>query len=337
MNNIAILDNPYSEGVVISTNGVGISSKAAKINDDKKSFQVTKKDRLISNWEKNKPMIQVAPPMEIASEPKDYSNLLSKVGITPVNHAKEANNNGAKKLRVNQIVNGKTSNIYNNSSKVDVIPLKEEKPNIQIEQPVQSEQAKPIVEDRKVPQMMPNISSSRSDIHGRHEHTGEIPVNQIREAVRTNNIGLSRMDRNIGNDFSRDEVKQESNGVDMDLYTSLMQNSTQDDVSKQLQGAKKELSIEKEESRKLAEQYGEAVKELEKLKEEIETKKKMKEQHEKQELNATLNDLEAIKRENLERTSDLSSIRAEISRLEAQKRAMEGNYYDDYRSYGRAA
>ena len=349
MNNIAILDNPYSEGIVVSTNGVGVSSKAAKINDDKKSFPVTKKDRLIANWEKNKPAITTAPPMSITSEPKNYSSVLSKLEITPVNYAKEVTNNGAKKLRVNQIVNGKTTSIYNSSAKIDVTPLpepKKEEPVI-VEQPIVEEKStpieppKPIVEERKTSPLESAIMSSRSDIHGRHEHTGEIPVDLVREAVRNDNpnLGISRMERNIGNEPAREEIKQETNGVDMDLYTSLMQNTGQEDVSKQLQGAKKELSMEKEESRKLAEQYGQAVRELNKLKEEIESKKKMKEQHEKQELSTTLNDLETIKRENLERTSDLSAIRAEISKLEAQKRALEDStdIYSDYRSYGRAS
>ena len=323
MNNIAILDNPYSEGVIISTNGVGISSKAAKINDDKRAFEVTKKDRLVANWEKNKPAPAISDVVKAVSEPKDYSSVLLKAGITPVNYAKEANNNGAKKLRVNQIVNGKTSNIYNNSSKVDVPAIKEEKINDFVPQmPVQNEAStapaiNPVMEEKVVARGEANIPNSRSDIHGRHERTGEIPVDQIREAVRNNSVAsnpspISRVERNE----VREDIKQEANGVDMDLYTSLMQNSNQEDVSKQLQGAKKE----------------------QKLKVEIANKKKMKEQHEKQELSATLNDLEAIKRDNLEKTSDLSSLRAEISRLEAQKRALEdNNIYDDYHSFGRAA
>ena len=335
MNNIAILDNPYSEGVVISTNGVGVSSKAAKLNDDKKSFTVTKKDRLVANWEKGKPAVTEAPPMEITSEPKDYSDLLSKVGITPVNYGQETENNGAKKLRVNQIVIGKASNIYNSSNKVDVPALPEEK-----------KEETPVVEEVKEDKPKDNVVSmeafknSRSDIHGRHGYTGEIPVDDIKEAVRTNNPNLSRVGRSNIADFpTKEEPRQESNAVDMDLYTSLMSSGQEEDVSKQLQGAKKELSIEKAESRKIAEQYGEAVKELEQLKKEVASKKKIKEQRDKQELSDTLNELESVKRERLERTSDLSSIREEISRLEAQRQALEDDsIYDDYRSsYGRGA
>ena len=146
------------------------------------------------------------------------------------------------------------------------------------------------------------------------------------------NPSISRVKRN-----SMVDTRTETKVLDMDAYNKLMHGTEEEDVSRQLQGAKKELSMEKEESRKLAEQYGEAVKELEKLKADIESKKKMKEQQDKQELSATLNDLETLKRENLERTSDLSSIQAEIARLKAEKRAMEENFYDDYRSYGRAA
>ena len=338
MNNIAILDNPYNEGVVISTRGVSVDSKAAKLNN------TTKRPVLVHNWEEQKPEVELSQVGTMAVAPKDYSGLLNNVGITLVNNAVAVNSSGAKKLRVNKIVKSKAKNVYDTSSKVDVIPL----PEVKVEPPVQNPvvEEKPSVEE-KIPQIEIPISSSRSDIHGRHEKTGEIPVDEIRAALR-NEIETgerpvmqsTRMDRNtaINNEVpAKEEEKKESKAGDIDLYTSLMHNGEQDDVSKQLQGAKKELSIEKEESRKLAEQYGEAVKELEKLKEEIESTKKIKEQKDKQELSATLNDLETIKKENLERTSDLSSIRAEISRLEAQKQAMEESLYEDYRSYGRAA
>ena len=332
MNNIAILDNPYSEGVVISSRGVSVDSKAAKLNN------TTKRPVLVKNWENQRPNEEYSKVSTTVAGPKDYSSLLNNVGITIVNNALVANNNGAKKLRVNKIVNEKAKSIYNNSSKVDVIPL----PEVKVEMPVQPSPVveKTPVEEKPLPQVELPISSSRSDIHGRHEKTGEIPVDDIRAALKTEmetgerpTMQPSRMERNAINV----EEKKETKAGDIDLYTSLMHNSEQDDVSKQLQGAKKELSIEKEESRKLAEQYGEAVKELEKLKEEIETKKRIREQHDKQELSATLNDLETIKKENLERTSDLSSIRAEISKLEAQKQAMEESFYEDYRSYGRSA
>ena len=347
MNNVTILDNPFSEGLVITTRGVAVDSKAAKLNNN------TKRPALVKKWEDAK-MNLMSKAVAVKDAVVDYASVLNKIGIKAVNYAKEAVNNGAKKLRVNEVVNSKASNIYNNVEKIEVKAFPEEKkeePVVQVPTPpvmptpsqeMPKEVEKPVMQERPVASMEPNVIGSRSDIHGRHEHTGEIPVDAIREAVRNNNpmmnstSNISRVERNVINDQPREEFKQETNGVDMDLYTSLMQ-TNQDDVSKQLQGAKKELSIEKEESRKLAEQYGEAVKELEKLKEEIESKKKIKEQKDKQELSSTLNDLETIKRENLEKTSDLSAIRAEISKLEAQKRAMEENYYDDYRSFGRAA
>ena len=103
-----------------------------------------------------------------------------------------------------------------------------------------------------------------------------------------------------------------------------------------MQGAREELTIEKEESRKLAEQYGKAVRELEQLKEDIETKKRLKAQQEKRELNETLNNIKTLKEENLAKTSDLSSIQAEIAKLKAEKEAMESVMYDD-RSFGRRA
>ena len=340
MDNIAILDNPYSEGVVISFRGVGIDSKAAKLNNN------TKKPALEKKWDEGK--LKLMSDQLVNNTPKNYDDVLKDKQMTAVNYANEVKLESEKKIRTNEVVPNKLRLINNNCTKIDVIPLPEKESVINASTPevmpmssqtIAKEAEKPVMQEKPIITIEPTVLSSRSDIHGRHEHTGEIPVEAIREAVRNNNPSFnngltSRMERNVV-EPAREE-KQETNAVDMDLYTSLMQN-TQDDVSKQLQGARKELSMEKEEGRKLAEQYGEAVKELEKLKEEIENKKRIKEQHEKQELSSTLNDLETIKRENLEKNSDLSAIRAEISRLEAQKRAMEENYYDDYRSFGRAA
>ena len=51
----------------------------------------------------------------------------------------------------------------------------------------------------------------------------------------------------------------------------------------------------------------------------------------------TLKNIENIQKENLERTSDLTSIRSEIERLRAEKQAMEESMYEDTRSYGRGA
>ena len=161
MNNTTILDNPYSEGVIISTNGVGVSSKAAKINDDKKNFPITKKDRLVANWEKNKPAITVAPSMEITSEPKDYSDFSAKEGITYVNHAIEATKTGDRKLRTNAIVVDNARKVRDNSKKVDVIPLPEEKKEAPQVTPAPvapiAPPEKPVVEERKPLSMEPTI------------------------------------------------------------------------------------------------------------------------------------------------------------------------------------
>ena len=297
-------------------------AKIAKLNN------ATKRPILVKNWEDNMPkeVVSVATPVV-----RDYGSLLDNVGITAVNYAPIANNSGAKKLRVNKIVNEKASKIYGSVSKVDVIAEKQEMPVPQVEE-------KPQININN--SLEPNVVNTREDVHGRHEHTGEIPVDAIKEAVNSdvsvvnNNPPISRMERNA----MVNEVRNDSKAGDMDLYNNLLHNVGQeDDVSKQLQGARNQLSIEKAESRKLAEQYGEAVKELEKLKEDIETTKKVKEQQVKQELSNTLKDIETLQKENLERTSDLTSIQSEIARLKAEKRAMEENVYEESRSFGRAA
>ena len=324
--NYTFIENPYKdENSVVTTRGVMTDAKIAKLNN------VTKRPAIVKNWEDNRPQ----PVVSLISTPetKDYSSLLNTVGITIVNHAKEADNSGAKKLRVNKIVNEKAINIYDNSEKIDMVPEKvavpkeEKKEEVKVENPLE-----------------PNIFSSREDVHGRHERTGEIPVDAIKEAVKNDKPPvssdiLSRSERNA-NIMINDQSK-ESKAGDMDLYNNLLHNVSvgqNEDVSRQLQGARNQLSIEQEESKKLAYQYGEAVKELAKLKEDIENTKKQQEQQVKEELSITLKNIESLQKENLERTSDLTSIQSEIAKLKAEKRAMEESFYEDnHSSYGRAA
>ena len=318
--NYTFVDNPWiDEKSIVITRGVVTDAKVAKLNN------ATKRPAIVKHWEDNKPQLQISlmnPPSK-----KDYNLLLANIGIKAVNHVHVAENFGAKKLRVNKIVNEKAMSIYDNSEKVDIIP---EKPKEEVN------------EVKKESPLEPNIISYE-EVRGRHEHTGEIPVDAIKEAVKSEKppvsrevpIMTSRAERNAN--IMNEQVKETKAG-DMDLYNNLLHNATQEeDVSRQLQGARNQLSIEKEESKKLAEQYGEAVKELAKLKEDIEVAKKQQEQQAKEELSITLKSIESLQKENLERTSDLTSIQSEIARLKAEKRAMEENFYKESRSYGRAA
>ncbi len=310
--NYTIIENPYKdESTVIATRGVMTDAKVAKLNNEKK------KPALVKHWEELKPQMEVPTVLEAA--PKDYNALLENVGIKVVNYATSAANSGAKKLRVNKIVNEKARNVFENSPKIDVVA----KP---------AEVKEEIKEEIKVENVLePNIVETNTDVRGRHEKTGEIPLSEIKEALIndtpvTQTTFASRVERNTP--VEKTEAKPEKAG-DMDLYNNLLHNaSVTDDVSRQLQGARNQLSIEKEESRKLAEQYGEAVKELEKLKEEVEVTKKQKEQKAKEELSITLKSIENLQKENLERTSDLTSIQSEIARLKAEKQAMEASNFE---------
>ena len=342
MDNVTILANPGDENIDISTRGVTVDAKAAKLNNK------VKRPVLVENWQEKITKIDMQPSVSI--NPQKYVDLIRKLDITTYFLTKETSREGAKKLRVNKIVNTKTSNVWKNSPRIEVPVVQQEvKLEPQSLQNVEStliDTQKPVIEARVTPVMESSVQNSRLDIHGRHERTGEIPVNNIREAVRNDNpriespvSNISRMERNTSSmDMPlKDEIKQEPSAVDMDLYTNLMKNNGQDDVSRQLQGARRELSKEKEASKKLAEQYSEAVKELKILKDELETKKKERIQRDKKELSETLNNIETLKRENLDRTSDLSSIRAEIERLKAENDALGNDFYDSYHSYGRAA
>ena len=314
--NYTVIENPYQdESSVINTRGVMTDAKVAKLNNAKK------KPALISHWESLRPQVVVSVVED--NTPKDYSTLLGNIGITLVNYASDVSNSGAKKLRVNKIVNEKARKIFNDSIKQDVV----------VETPKEEIKAEIKEETAFVPNVVDTISD---DVRGRHEKTGEIPLNEIKEVlindapVTTDTQAFaSRIEKNAPVEAAKTETKQESKAGDMDLYNNLLHSVSQgDDVSRQLQGARNQLSIEKEENRKLAEQYGEAVKELEKLREDIEVTKKAKEQKAKEELSITLKSIENLQKENLERTSDLTSIQSEIAKLKAEKQAMEANDFE---------
>ncbi len=329
--NIAITGNPYVENqVTILTRGVMTDAKVAKLNN------TLKRPVLVANWEKGRPS-NVTTNAEVTKEEtvKNYDELLSRIGICAVNYTKEAESTGAKKLRVNKIVNTKTSNIYAHVNREDVVSL--------VETP--KEEVQTLINQINVVEPKEEVEIAKpheEDAHGRHERTGEIPVEDVHEAIANTNpgnpIGMpSRVERNATLNKDESITKQETKAGDMDLYNNLLHNVKGEDVSRQLQGAREELLNEREESKKLAEQYGKAVRELEELKEEIANKRKMKIQQEKRELSETLNNIETLKRENLERTSDLSSIQAEIARLKSERQAMESSIYSESRSFGRAA
>ena len=334
--NIQFTSNPYSSSnVEVISRGVMTDAKVAKLNN------MTKRPTLVANWEKGRPAITATTMVNapVQETKRDYSSLLANMDISLINYDKNVSNSGAKKLRVNKIVNEKASRVYNSSEKISV----------QVEQPpvTQQEEVVNLINQISVveaPKEVKEESPLREDTHGRHERTGEVPVKEIRENIRNEfmpsaPVMSSRTQRNAQEYESvvrEESPKQEPKAGDMDLYNDLLHNGHVDDVSRQLQGAREELSLEKEESKKLAEQYGKAVRELEGLKIDIENKKRLRAQQEKRELTETLNNIKTLKEENLARTSDLSSLKAEIAKLKAEKEAMESSIYSDV-SYGRRA
>ena len=302
----AITDNPYKEGVTGYSNGVGASSKAAKLNND------VKRPILIKNWESLRPVEEKAP--EVKQEVPanhDYSEFLQKTNISVVEYANNTNTEGAKKIRVNKIVNDKATKVYNNTEKL---------PKEEIKVP-----EAPKVEDNAV----------MNDFLGKHGATGEIPVSEVKEAVRNEEAPTTVMSRANRNMNAEANTSLRSEPGDVDLYNSLLHNE-KDAVSVQLQGAQKELIKEQEENKKLIQEYEDAVKELQQLKTDLANRKKIQEEKAREELNSTLNNLATLKEENLARTSDISSVKAEIAKLLAEERELSSDYGSG-RGIGRAA
>lgn len=335
--NYTFVDNPYKdENIVITTRGVMTDAKIAKLNNS------TKRPAIVKHWEAGIPQPVVSVVSTPVDNKKDYKYILDNIGIEAVVYPPMANSSGAKKLRVIEMVNGKVSNIYNNSEKTEVVPEmpKVEVPKVEIAKP---EEVK--VEVKENP-LEPNIISSREEIHGRHERTGEIPVNDIKAAVQNeeppvvNNVmpTLSRSERNI-DVAKRAEVNNVVKAGDMDEYNKLLhgKDEPEEDISRQLQGARDQLFKEEEKNKKVSEQLIAATRELEALKEKKDQILKMQEQKTKEEIERINNSRGILQEDTLEKTNNLTSIQSEIAKLKAQMLSLEEESYDDNHSYGSRA
>ena len=311
----SISGNPYvDESTNILTNGVSTSAKAAKLN------QEIKRPAVHNNWKKALSELQASltPTIEISSD------VLARIGMTMVNFPKEGTRVGAKKLRTDpKAVNDKCRMIYLENPKED-IPTPA--PVVEIT----------TIDEKDDKTLTPNVIGSRVDVHGRHERTGEIPVNEIKEAIETdlppiNSVAsfVSRTERN-SNDV-RIDTKQDTKAGDMDLYNKLVHNGGQeDDVVRQLQGARSQLSAAKDENKKLAEELSEAEKLLETLEKENRELIQRQQAQTRAALTKTLRDYDAVQEDNLAKTNNLTSIRAQIERLKAEKEAREASMYDSF-------
>ena len=159
--NFTIVENPYKdENSVITTRGVLTDAKIAKLNNDKK------KPAIVKHWEENipQPVVTVMNTIE-KDEKKICTDTLARVGVTAVNEPHEVIIEGYKKIKTNQIVPQNTIKVSNVVDKIDVVPLKA---------PVVETPKEEIKEVPKVVNSLePSIVSSREEVRGRHEHTGE--------------------------------------------------------------------------------------------------------------------------------------------------------------------
>ena len=319
----SIIENPYiDESTVIVSNGVSVSSKAAKLNE------AVKRPAVKNNWQNALRAIEV--PTSPVVETKTSEEVLNKIGISLVNFPLDGQKTGAKKLRTNpKAVNEKCKNIYLRTPREDVMPTE-----------ISSIVEAIVQEDKKEEtgtSLTPNIIGSRGDVHGRHEKTAEIPVVEIQEAVNatlppvTNTSSfVSRAERNTNASLApKQEVKQEKAG-DMDLYNKLVHNGGQeDDVVRQLQGARSQLSKAQGENEKLTRELSEAEKELQALERENRELIQKQEAQNRAALTKTLRDYDAIQEDNLAKTNNLYSIREQIEKLRAEKQAREASMYDN--------
>ncbi len=328
--NITFIGNPYLEGeTTVYTRGTLTDAKIAKLNN------ATKRPAIVSNWIKGVMN-------SVTTAAKDFVALANKIGVKVVNYAREVYINGSKKLRVNGIVSEKAQDFHNNSEKIDVIPRVEE-------------QAKPIIKlkEEPAPSMEPIITqpvTTRSDIHGRHEHTGPIDVEAIKEAIKNDvppvSTMPSRAERNaMASELVNTEEVKESKVItpagDPDLIFNTLHKDEPSvegsNVFKKLEEVKNERLKYEAEMAKINEQTQETIVNIADVKEKIASSERAKEEKAKQELAKEIALLEDAKQEVLEKTKYLTSLRQDLAEYEAKQAALNDNndgFYTDYRSRG---
>ncbi len=331
MESIQFTSNPsIGENVTVVTRGVMTDAKAAKTDN------VSKRPLLLAKWRNGRPAAtNTVKTVETASE--DSSTLLEKIGITSVARSayrKQDNNSvGAKKLRVNKIVVSKTKAIYQ--------PVEDE-----IE--VQKEESQELVDQINA------LTEDTQEERGRHEKTAKIPVVDIKEALQNDTPVTTRMTRSVQEPVTEKAVPEAKAG-DIDLYTNLYNNIIQrdenepaqemvapvsvdrsfyssvtsnNDVSRQLQGAKEELSMAEAEGRKLLDEYNRAIKEVQEIEADIQRREEQKKQETMRELAETRKSIKAVNDRNLEVTQSLGDIRKQLAVLKARRDAIDADAYE---------
>ena len=327
MDNITMIDCQVYDGVVISTRGAMTDAKVAKLNND------TKRKNMSARYEDFRMSAMSKALNAKKTIVESVETLLQKVGITMVNHPKKAHNNGAKKLRTNKEVLSNNSSKYEAAPKIDVVPMVVEKSAPVVEIPKVEAKEEPKV---TVNPFEPNISTSREEVHGRHERTGEIPVATINETVKDNSVPvsnpmppISRSERNSGGEF-----KQESMGGNMDQYNKLVHGNDQSsDISKQIQESEQRINLKQEQVRQIDEELSLTKDKLVRVKEKIIQKQQMQEQQKRQKLEVLKQEESEIDKDILGKTSPLNSLVSEVAKYEAELRAYdEDNIYGGYGS-----
>ena len=333
MESIQFTSNPsIGENVTVATRGVMTDAKAAKTDN------VSKRPLLLAKWRNGRPAVNnTIKTVETASG--DSSTLLEKIGITPVARSeyRKYDNNpvGAKKLRVNKIVVSKTKAIYK-PVEDEVAPQKEESQEL-------VDQINALTED------------TQEEERGRHEKTAKIPVVDIKEALQNDTpVTTTRMTRSVQEPVTEKAVPEAKAG-DIDLYTNLYNNIIQrdenepvqemvapvsvdrsfyssvtsnNDVSRQLQGAKEELSMAEAEGRKLLDEYNRAIKEVQEIEADIQRREEQKKQETMRELAETRKSIKAVNDRNLEVTQSLGDIRKQLAVLKARRDAIDADAYE---------
>lgn len=332
--NITFVGNPYVESEVnVFSRGTMTDAKIAKLNND------TKKPAICSNWLNGIRNL-------VEKVRKDYNAMAVKLNLSATNSPREATVDGLKKLRVTNVVTINTSDFYGNSVKIDVVPRVEEQPKI-------PEEPKAVDPAMSLEPVINTPVTTRSDIHGRHEHTGPIPVDEVREAVRNDALPItsampSRAERNaLANEMPKEEFKETkviTPAGDPDLIFNKLHNDGPNmdgnDVFKKLEEVKNERLKYQAEMEKITEQTKETIVNIADVKEKIANSERAKEEKAKQELAKEIALLEDTKQEVLEKTKYLTSLRQDLAEYEAKQAALNGNddnFYDEYRSRGMAA
>lgn len=323
MDNVAIVKNPcVSVDKKIPSDG---SFKVAKMSKLEKTPKI---QTLSARWQKELAKLETV----VSKVTNTAAMVMDKLFASTTDFYSKALRDGARKLKVNEIVANKSRAYYGVHNAIVI--TKKEEPVKDVAEAINNI----TIEEEKVQEEEPTVDSRMS----RLERTGEVYANNANaeyEEPKENKIintptrferynenpydALINDNANVAaqNENSLDNRVKSSDtrGGDPNLYNELIHGAKADDVSSQLLEAKNRLSNAQKERAKAKAVNKSLEDEIANIRKTIDNIKREKQEKAERELSNTLNMLDATKEEILGETRKYDNLQGELAELIRQR------------------